>query len=58
MLKIITRLIQKPIIEFIETLESRNYGGFQLNYKVYEKKSHYTVWVPTLLDGLKMYLKE
>ena len=49
---------QKPIIEFIEMLESRNYGGFQLNYKVYEKNPHYTVWVPTLLDGLKMYLKE
>ena len=49
---------QKPIIEFIEILESRNYDGLQLNYKVYERKSHYTVWVPTLLDGLKMYLKE
>jgi len=49
---------QSPIIEFIDTLESRNYDGLQLDYKVYERKSHYTVWVPSLLDGLKMYLKE
>ena len=47
---------QVPIRNFLETVQSRGYSGLNLTSKVYEGKDHYEVWVPSLLDGLKMYL--
>ena len=49
---------QQPIKEFVETVESRDYQEFQLGFQIYEGTDHYTVWVPTLLDGLTMFLEE
>jgi len=46
----------QPIQDFVDTVTGRNYKDFNLTYKVYEGKDHYTVWVPSLLDGLTMYL--
>ncbi len=46
-----------PIRNFVENVKARDYSGLKLTYKVYEGKEHYTVWVPTLLDGLEMYLE-
>lgn len=45
-----------PIKNFVKRVQKRGYSGLKLDYKVYEGKDHYTVWVPTLLDGLEMYL--
>jgi predicted alpha/beta superfamily hydrolase len=47
-----------PIDDFVKKVEKRGYDGLKLTYKVYEGKGHYTVWVPTLLDGLTMYLAD
>lgn len=47
---------QIPIRNFVEKVQTRDYNGLNLTYKVYKGKEHYTVWVPTLLDGLEMYL--
>ncbi len=44
--------------DFIEQLDSRDYSGLNVTSKVYEGKEHYTVWVPTLLEGLEMYLSK
>lgn len=46
----------EPISSFVTQVLERGYNGLNLTYKVYEGKDHYTVWVPALLDGLKMYL--
>ena len=46
----------RPIDEFVEEVEGRDYQGLNLTYKVYEDKHHYNVWMPSLLDGLEMYL--
>ncbi len=46
-----------PIDSFVEKMKTRDYSGLNLTYKVYEGKEHYTVWVPSLLDGLKMFLQ-
>lgn len=48
---------QRPIRRFVKQVESRGYPGLKLTYKVYKGKEHYTVWVPSLLDGLSLYLK-
>lgn len=48
---------QIPIRNFVEKVQTRDYSGLNLTYKVYEGKEHYTVWVPSLLDGLEMYLE-
>ncbi len=47
---------QIPIKNFVKRVEKRGYSGLNLTYKVYEGKNHYSVWVPTLLEGLEMYL--
>jgi len=47
----------RPIERFVERVEKREYDGLNLTYKVYEGKEHYTVWVPSLLDGLSLFLK-
>lgn len=46
----------KPIQKFVDTVEERDYEGLNLEYKIYEGKEHYTVWVPSLLDGLTKFL--
>lgn len=46
----------RPITKFVYRLEKREYSGLNLTYKVYEGKDHYEVWVPSLLDGLQLYL--
>ncbi len=48
----------KPFNKFVSLMEERNYSGLNLTSKIYEGKEHYTVWVPTLLDGLQMFLKK
>ncbi len=48
----------RPFKNFIKRLEKRNYSGLNVVSKVYEGKEHYTVWVPTLLEGLTLYLSE
>ncbi|BCN32683.1 alpha/beta hydrolase [Anaeromicropila herbilytica] len=47
---------QTPIKNFVKRVKKRGYDGLNVTYKVYERKDHYTVWVPTLLDGLQKYL--
>lgn len=47
-----------PIKDFVERMEERKLTGLTLQYKVYEGKDHYQVWVPALLDGLTMYLAD
>ncbi len=49
---------QRPIEKFVKRVEKREYDGLNMTYKVYEGKEHYTVWVPSLLDGLGMFLKK
>ena len=46
----------RSLRNFNKRLEKREYSGLNLTYKVYDGKIHETVWVPTLLDGLEMYL--
>jgi len=48
----------RQIEKFVKRVEKREYDGLNLTYKVYEGKEHYTVWVPSLLDGLGMFLKK
>ncbi|HOO27494.1 MAG TPA: alpha/beta hydrolase-fold protein, partial [Lachnospiraceae bacterium] len=50
-------LLVRKFKKFTARLERRNYTGLNLTAKVYEGKEHYTVWVPTLLEGLKMFLE-
>ncbi|WP_099203832.1 alpha/beta hydrolase [Scatolibacter rhodanostii] len=47
---------QTPIQNFLTTVQNRNYKDLHLTDKIYEGKDHYSVWVPSLLDGLNMYL--
>ncbi len=49
---------RRPIQNFIDLLETRDYTNLSVTYKVYDGLEHYTVWVPTLLDGLTLYLGE
>jgi hypothetical protein len=44
------------IRNFVKKVKEREYIGLNLTYKVHEGKDHYTVWVPTLLEGIEMYL--
>lgn len=46
----------EPMQKFVDTVEERGYEGLTLEYKIYEGKEHYTVWVPSLLDGLTKFL--
>lgn len=46
----------RPFEKFVKRLEKRGYEGLNLTSKVYEGKEHYTVWVPSLLEGLEMFL--
>lgn len=45
-----------PIGNLVKSVQERKYSGLKLTYEVYEGKDHYDVWVPSLLDGLEMYL--
>jgi len=45
-----------PFAGFVEQITSRNYEGLHFISKIYDEKDHYTVWKPTIMDGLKMFL--
>ena len=45
-----------PIQEFEEQLLSRNYEGLDFTSRTYDGLDHYAVWIPSLLDGLMMFL--
>lgn len=47
----------EPVSDFVNTIESRGYEGLNISYKVYDYVDHYSVWVPTLLDGLRTFYK-
>ena len=48
----------RPIRKFVKLLGKREYEGLNLTYQEYEGMGHYDVWVPTLLDGLSLYMKK
>lgn len=46
----------RPNERFVKRMQERNCPSLNLVYESYEGKEHYTVWVPSLLTGLEMYL--
>lgn len=48
----------RPIRNFVTRMEKRGYEGLNLTYKEYEGMGHYDVWVPSLLDGLRLLMKK
>ncbi len=47
-----------PFNELVRTLEARGYTGFGINWLVDPGKDHYTVWEPTLYEGVRMFFRE
>ncbi len=48
----------RPCQRFAKGIEERNCPSLNYTYEEYEGKEHYTVWVPSLLKGLEMFLAE
>jgi enterochelin esterase-like enzyme len=47
-----------PFKQLVALLESRRYSGFNLKSYIDPGKDHYTVWEPTLYEGIRLFLKK
>jgi predicted alpha/beta superfamily hydrolase len=47
----------QPFNKLIVSLDSRLYTGFNLQFYCDPGKDHYTVWEPTLYQGIKLFMK-
>jgi enterochelin esterase-like enzyme len=47
-----------PFKELVKVLENRHYVGFFMKSFIDPGKDHYTVWEPTLYEGVRMFLKK
>ena len=47
-----------PFRQLVSALESRHYNGFFMKSFIDPGKDHYTVWEPTLYEGVRMFLKK
>lgn len=45
----------KPFENLVKKLSSRGYQSLNLTSLIDEGENHYTVWIPNLMEGLKMY---
>jgi uncharacterized protein len=50
-----TNRFLNPFKRLVQTLESRNYAGFSMKSFIDPGKDHYTVWEPTLYEGVRMF---
>jgi predicted alpha/beta superfamily hydrolase len=48
----------KPIKELIQIFQSRAYKNFRLEWLIDPGKDHFTVWEPTLYQGIRLFLKK
>lgn len=47
-----------PFKELIKILEERNYKNFYMKSFIDPGKDHYTVWEPTLYEGIRLFLRK
>ncbi|MCX7983997.1 MAG: alpha/beta hydrolase-fold protein [Bacteroidetes bacterium] len=48
----------EPFKRFVEQVSRRNYRGLNFHWSIDSGKTHFTVWEPTLYDGLRMFLRQ
>jgi predicted alpha/beta superfamily hydrolase len=46
-----------PFKKLVNDLQGRNYTGFTMKWYIDPGKDHYTVWEPTLYEGIRLFLK-